>query len=81
MALLDITLLGITLFNWILFVFIIIFLIIIIRNVSRLMKRRNEYLSLKEIREQQDREHGGRVSSDGNGMDTQSDDANEEQKN
>ena len=70
--------LGITMFNWVLIVLIIIFLFIIIRNISRLMKRRNEYLSLKKAQEQHTPEHGERVSSDENRVDAQSDDKNEE---
>jgi len=70
--------LGITTFNWVLIVLIIVFLLIIIRNISQLMKRRNEYLSLKEAQEQHTPEHGERLSSDENGVDAQSDDKNEE---
>ncbi|MCL2549441.1 MAG: hypothetical protein FWE78_00600 [Methanimicrococcus sp.] len=70
--------LGITLFNWVLIVLIIIFLFIIIRNVYRLMKRRNEYMSLKEAREQIARERGEAVSSDENRAGAQTDDGDEE---
>ena len=40
-------------FEWLLVLLIIVFLLIIIRNVYRLMKRRNEYLSYKEAKAQQ----------------------------
>ena len=79
-SMLDNTILGIELLNWILLILIIFFIIIIIRNVSVLFKRRNEYMSMKEAREQYAREHGENAPSDENGVDVQPDDANEEQK-
>ena len=42
--------------DWILVLMIFIFLLLIIRNVYRLMKKRNEYISFKEAREQYNKE-------------------------
>jgi hypothetical protein len=39
-------------FQWLLVLLIIVFLLIIIKNVYRLIKRRNEYLSYKEAKAQ-----------------------------
>ena len=49
--------------DWILILLIALFLIMIIRNVYKLMKRRNEYMSLREAQEQYAREHNERVHS------------------
>jgi hypothetical protein len=42
--------------DWILVLMIFIFLLLIIRNVYRLMKKRNEYISFKEARAQYNKE-------------------------
>jgi hypothetical protein len=43
--------------DWILVFFIFVFLLIIIRNVYRLMKKRNEYVSFKEAQAQYEKQH------------------------
>ncbi len=57
--------------DWILILLIALFLIMIIRNVYRLMKRRNEYMSLREAQEQYAHEHNERVQSKTHAVDAE----------
>ncbi|WNY28761.1 hypothetical protein MmiEs2_09640 [Methanimicrococcus stummii] len=63
--------------DWILILLIAIFLIMIIRNVYRLMKRRNEYMSFKEAQEQHAREHNKHVQSKASAVDADFEDESE----
>ncbi|MDR2943737.1 MAG: hypothetical protein LBU81_01380 [Methanosarcinales archaeon] len=49
-----------TLIDWVIVLLIVLLLLVIVRNVCRLMKRRNEYISYKEAQEQYAWEHNGR---------------------
>ena len=57
--------------DWILIALICVFLFIIVRNVYRLMKKRNEYISYKEAKEQYNREHQGHLQSEEAAVDAQ----------
>ncbi|MBZ3935535.1 hypothetical protein [Methanimicrococcus blatticola] len=64
--------------DWILVLLIALFLIMIIRNVYKLMKRRNEYMSLKEAQEQYAQEHNERVQSKAHAVDAEFEDEDDE---
>lgn len=81
-----------TFIDWLLVLLIIIFLLMIARNLYRLMKRRNEYLSYKEAKEQYVLEHNERIQSkehavdaefdenDGTGDETKNDEENQDKE-
>ena len=57
---------------------IIIFLLVILRNVYRLMKRRNEYLSYKEAKVQHNQQHQDHLQSEEKAVDAQFEDSEKE---
>lgn len=69
---------NLTLWDGILLVLIIIFLLIIIRNVYRLMRKRNEYMSLKEAQAQYARDHVEHENAKKRATDTSFEEGSEE---
>ena len=57
--------------DWILVFFIFVFLLIIIRNIYRLMKKRNEYVSFKEAQAQYEKQHEENLESQEKAVDAQ----------
>jgi|GEM_PF-4137587 len=57
--------------DWILIFFIFVFLLIIIRNIYRLMKKRNEYVSFKEAQAQYEKQHEENLESQEKAVDAQ----------
>ena len=69
---------NISLIDWLLVFLIIIFLLMILRNVYRLMKRRNEYLSYKEAKAQYNQQHQEHLQSEEKAVNAQFEDSEKE---
>ena len=57
--------------DWVLVFFIFVFLLIIVRNIYRLMKKRNEYVSFKEAQAQYEKQHEENLESQEKAVDAQ----------
>jgi hypothetical protein len=57
--------------DWVLVFFIFVFLLIIVRNIYRLMKKRNEYVTFKEAQAQYAKQHEENLESQEKAVDAQ----------